>query len=1135
MGRTKTALTLDNTIVPKKIFFLFFLTLTTVCLAQPIVTSSVLRSGNWYKFSITADGVYKIDYNLLKKAGINPDKIDPKKLRIYAAGNGMLPQLNSASRISDLNELSISVAGEEDGKFNKEDFIIFYGQGTDVIEFDGLKNIFKYQNHLYSDKNYYFLTISDAIGKRLTSQENTPGSFPVINQFDDFSYYENDKYNVLSSGREWFGEQFDTSPEIKIRFDLSDVVENSEIKIISHVMSQSNDPTSFKLFFNNVEIKEQNIAPIPNTQYGVKGRKGIDTISVAAASVNATTQNTHELKYQYVKGTTSRSIGYLDLISIYCKRKLKWTGKPFSFISSQSLQNATSTFEIEAMPSAAQVWDITDPFNAKLQTTLNLTAKTSYSTSTTQLKKFITFDGVESFPTFETQVPNQNLHSSTSYDLLIVTHPTFKSEAERLAAHRQSHNKIKVLVATTEEIYNEYAGGKPDLSAIRDFARSLYFSGGLKNILLFGRCSYDYKDRIIDNSNFVPTYESLNSLSPLETYSSDDYFGFLEANEGEWKESPVQNHTMEIGVGRISVKKIEDAQNVVDKLIAYDTDQNAFDKWRKDILFVADDGDFNIHQSQANQMADEISLNHPDFNSVKLFLDSYKQLERPSGQYSTEATNALNRLIDKGALIVNFTGHGSEHVWMQERIFQPSSLDQWKNKHQFPLFVTATCEFGRHDDPLIISSGELVMNKKNAGAIGLVTTARPVNSSTNFILNKAFYYSLFQKSNGAYKDLGTVFRDTKNQSLSDVSNRNFSLLGDPSMQLAIPEKEIIINEIKTLSGSDTVKALSTVVIKGQIKNSSDFNGNLQATLFDKENSQKTLGDENPVFTFNSFDHILYQGKTSIESGQFEIVAMIPKTIDFTVGNGKLSLYAYNEEFTNQASGSLINFKVGKTESMNTVDSKGPDIDLFMGDTTYYEGGVVGTNTFLVAKLFDEHGINISGYENGNLEILLDDSLSFIGNQFYESSLNNFQNGLLNFPITELAQGNHVLKLKAWDTYGNSSERSISFLVGEANQLIVDSFFNYPNPLNEITTFQFSHNRPGEDLVAQLIIYNSIGELINNISYSVNESLYTVTLTEWDGIVNGTKLTNGIYFVKLQVRSLTDGAKNEKLTKLIILN
>jgi hypothetical protein len=1102
---------------------------------RPAIGQSVLHSEKWYKFSVSATGVYKIDYNLLRKAGINPDQIDPKKIRIYAGGNGMLPQLNSATRIDDLKEISISIAGEEDGKFNKEDYILFFGESSDIVELIPSKNIFRYENHLYSDKNFYFLTISTQKGKRIATQQNLDGSFPVITQYNDFSYYENDKYNILTSGREWFGEQFDASTELKIRFDISDIVENSEITVVSQVMGQSNEQTSFKLFFNNTQIAEQKVAAIPNTQYGNKGRKATDTLIFLSSAVSASIIPSHEIKYQYIKSTTSRSIGYLDFISISTQRKLNWKGTPIIFTSSQSLQNPFSTFKVTSFSSGGEIWEVTDPFNTTSQKFSNINSTAEFSSATTALKKFVAFDQIDKAPDFENIVDNQNLHVGGNYDLLIVTHPTFKLEALRLAAHRENHNKISVLVATTEEIYNEYSGGKPDITAIRDFARSLFVQGGLKNILLFGRCSYDYKDKIIDNSNFVPTYESRNSLSPLETYSSDDYFAFFDANEGDWGETVVQNHTMEIGVGRLSVKKVEDAQNVVDKLIAYDVDNNAFGKWRKDILFVADDGDFNIHQSQANELADEITLNHPDFNSSKLFLDSYRQLTRPSGQTSPDAAEALNRAIDKGALIVNFTGHGSEHVWMQEKIFEPGSLKVWRNRHHFPLFVTATCEFGRHDDPLLISAGELIMNKKNAGAIGLVTTARPVNSSTNFILNKAFYNALFEKPNGVFKNLGTVFRDTKNQSLSDVSNRNFSLLGDPSMQLAIPEKGITITGIKTLNKSDTLKALSTFVIKGTINDAPGFNGTLQTTLFDKETSVKTLGDENPIFTFNSFEHILFQGNSSVNGGQFEVTATLPKTIDFTVGNGKLSLYAYEKNFTDQALGSKINFKIGEHQSQVESDSKGPDLELFLGDTTYQKGGIVGSNTYLVAKLFDEHGINISGYENGNLEIYLDDSITFIGNEFYESNRDNHRAGLLIFPIDNLAQGNHVLKLKAWDTYGNSSERSINFSVGDLNQLIIDSFLNYPNPVTDKTTIQFSHNRPGEDLEAQLVIYNSIGELIENVFYSVNESLYTVTLLEWDGIINGTKLNNGIYFMKLRVRSLTDGAKNEKLTKLIILN
>jgi hypothetical protein len=196
---------------------------------------------------------------------------------------------------------------------------------------------------------------------------------------------------------------------------------------------------------------------------------------------------------------------------------------------------------------------------------------------------------------------------------------------------------------------------------------------------------------------------------------------------------------------------------------------------------------------------------------------------------------------------------------------------------------------------------------------------------------------------------------------------------------------------------------------------------------------------------------------------------------------------------------------------------------------------VASNTHLVAILSDEHGINISGYENGNLEITLDDSVSFIGNDLFEANSNTYKKGILNYPIDDLSKGSHTLKLKAWDTYGNASEKAISFSVGEADQLIIDSFNNYPNPFPEKTTFQFTHNRPGEDLEAQLIVYNSLGQPINTMQYSVPESLYNVTLTEWFASENGIKLNNGIYFVKLIIRSLSDGAKNEKLTKFIVLN
>src|SRR5258706_11538063 len=268
----------------KNLYIFFFL----VIINQTFGQSSILSSGSWHKFSVTNDGVYKIDYALLKKAGINPSQINPKNIRLYTGQQGMLPQANNDARVNDLVEVSISVAGEADGKFDGADYILFYGQGSDSFGYNLKSNFFSYQNNLYADKNFYFLTISDSPGSRLAQSENLSGSFPVVNQFDDFAYYETDKYNILHSGRQWFGEQFDQALQLTIQFDLPGIVPSSNIKLTSHVMGQSTPPKSlFNLSFNNSQVLTQPIPPLPNTSYTAKGEEVADTITINESSVNA--------------------------------------------------------------------------------------------------------------------------------------------------------------------------------------------------------------------------------------------------------------------------------------------------------------------------------------------------------------------------------------------------------------------------------------------------------------------------------------------------------------------------------------------------------------------------------------------------------------------------------------------------------------------------------------------------------------------------------------------------------------------------------------------------------------------------------------------------------------------------------
>jgi len=1105
--------------------------------------ASVLNSGNWFKFSVTQDGVVKIDYSLLRTAGINPDQVDPRNIKIYTGQHGMLPQPNDQPRKSNLTEIAIQIIGESDGRFNSNDYILFFAQGPDTYHYNLQKQAFEYENNLYSDKNYYFLTVGSDPGKRITQSENVSGSFPVIQQYDDFAYYETDRYNILKSGRKWFGEQFDANTEATIRFDISGVIENSSLTLVSHVMAQSITPSSFQVSINNSPVLTQPIDPIPNTSYGMKGVINVDTITLNSNSVGATGRNNQEVKFQFTKGSSGLSVGYLDFFLVSLKRQLVLYGDQTIFRSSLSVLNPVSKYEISGSNINSRIWDVTNPDEVKQQV-FSLTGEAvSFSTASELLKSFVVFDiNKVKAPTFESTVPNQNLVGITAPELIIITHPTFQSEAQRLANHRQNHSEMNVRVVTTEQVFNDFSGGKQDVTALRDFVRSLYNQANsqLKNVLLFGRGSYDYKNRVLGNTNYVPIYESRNSLSPLETYASDDYITFLESHEGEWRESPVQNHTMDVGIGRLPIKTLEEARLVVDKFIEYDKNPSASDAWQNEILFVADDGDFNIHNSQANQLANSIELLNSNYNANKFFLDSFDQVDKPSGQSSPDARKALDLAVRKGALIVNFTGHGSERVWMDEVILDETVIKNWKNGPQYPLFVTATCEFGRHDDPFQITSGELTVLQKKGGSIGIVTTARPVNSSTNFTLNRAFYESLFTKEDNRFRTLGAILKDTKNNSISGVANRNFSLLGDPSMQLAMAENQIVYDEIKTGTGSNELKGLSKVIINGHIEKETttqtNFTGELTLTLFDEEVFLVTKGDENPPFNYSERSNILFKGKASITQGSFQLQFVMPKNIPSENITGKFSAFASTDdgEFAN---GSILNNMMGGLESDPATDNTPPFIRLFLGDTTFIPGGIVGPNTKIVALLEDESGINISANPTGNeIMAFVDDGPGVILNSYYTANLNTYKKGSVNYPLDGLEKGKHTLTLSASDTYNTQTTATVDFVVTDGVQIEIEEFSNYPNPFYESTTLEFTHTRPGEDLEAFLTIYDLAGKELLNQSFEVISSQYRVTLSDWDGKSStGTKLGQGVYLGKLSVRSLLDGSKNDQFTKLIILN
>ncbi len=1073
---------------------------------------------------------------------------DPRKIKVFGNIGGMLPQANETSRPIDVVENAIYVFGENDGTFDKGDYILFFAEGADRVVYDVQREIFAYESNLYSQQNFCFITVGDNHGKRISIRPNPDGSFPVLRQYDDYIYHELDEHNILSSGREWFGERFDNADRT-FTFEISGIIPNSPIKIVSDVMGQSFGMSSINLSWNNTAIATQAFPIIPNTQYGIKGAHKKDTINLNADLVGASSTTSQSIKYQFNKAATGASSAYLDFFLINVKRALKLSDHQTLFRSRESLFQATSSFEIEDATDKCLIWNITEPSAPRQQDYRLENSVAIFSDESERLQEYIIFDDNVPSPELIGKVENQNLLGLTTPNLIIITHSDFLTEAQRLARHRADHNAWTTAVVTPDEIFMEFSSGRQDVTAMRDFIKHLYDKNPetLKTVLFFGKASYDYKGRIRNNTNFVPTYESRNSLSPLATYSSDDYFAFLENDEGNWGESPVQNHTLDIGVGRLPVKTLEEARTVVNKIIHYDTHKKAYGHWRKDIVFVGDDGNnadnfTSSHQSQANSLAESIESSQPNFDTKKIFLGKYVKTVRPNGETIPAANEDILRRFDRGSLIINFTGHGNEKQWADEKIFSDLEIDGLENK-LYPFLVTATCEFGRQDDPTVVSSAELSVLHKNGGSIGLVTTARPVNAGTNFVLNQQFYAALFQKQSSGYSTLGEVFRNTKNNSMSGVANRNFSLLGDPSMTLAMPTESIEVTELKTITGSDTLKALSTVSLKGEIHNESgdvidDFNGVLEFTLFDKEVDFVTIGKNNPPFQFNEWHNALYRGKVSVINGTFEFQFVLTKNVDYKIGPGKLSLYAFDPTHSRDASGSFLSFKVGGTETDFLSDNTSPALQLFMNDTSFISGGVVDTNGTLIVHVKDDSGINISGYGIGNAMVayLDNDEQAYILNDYYEAYMDDFTAGTVHFPLKELSPGRHSITVKAWDIHNNPGQATIEFVVTADDNLVIETLANFPNPFQSETSVFFTHNRSGDDLQAQLVIYSASGVQLKTYEFNLPASAYHVDLGQINNLYDfGKKLPAGIYLARLAVRSLTNGSKNERVTKLIVVN
>ncbi|TWH99075.1 peptidase C25-like protein [Flavobacterium tiangeerense] len=1117
------------------------------------ISNSLLSKGNWYKFYIEKSGVYKLSKRFLEQLGIDFKNVDARKIKIFGNGGRMLPLSNNIAYPNDLMENTIQVIGENDTTFDDSDYVLFYGEGTDTWNEESRTNI-----NLYDSKSYYYVNIQGENGKRISPLVQ-PTATPtlLLNTFDDYQFYEKDITNIGKLGRQWFGESFEIKNEQEFDFNFPNVDTSVPIKIMLSAASVAFTATSFSVTSNGSALATLTFPALSNTS---------STEFFVSNLPNNTTINGSEnvkIKLNYNNNGVPGSKGFLDQIRLIAKRKLQGNGKQFRFqYDAGNAANGIVNYTVSNAAGISQIWDVTDIYNVK--TVVNSNQNTiDFKANLGEIRKYVALVDADFFTPLrdaQTRVSNQNLKGTLftnragnfqDIDYVIISPTVLVSQAETLANFHRTNSGLNVKVIPLELIYNEFSSGKQDIAAIRNCIKYIYQNASstdkrLKYINLFGDSSYDYKNRIANNTNVVPIYHALNSSSSGESsYASDDFYGLMDANEGNITSS---FGGIDIAVGRMLVNDAKQANEMINKVLEYHNSES-FGSWRNNFVLISDDSDVlsdaNL-QNKQNNLANTIATEKPFFNVNKILLDSYIQEAAAGGARYPKARTDFFNAFEKGALVFNYLGHGGEDGLSVERIWEKSDGQNLSNQFKYPLFITITCEFSRFDNPSRPTAGEFTYWNPKGGAIAMITTIRSIGQFSAETFNDTFTKNLLSYGSNQYTSIAEALRISKNSNPNSATNVVF-YIGDPALKLAIPRPKIRLTKVNDVPVSQTIedfKSLSKIKITGEVSDEnnniiSNYNGEVTSMIFDKMLNRTTLnndGNSLPI-NFNVLGETIFRGSASVVNGQFEYSFIVPRDIRIPLANGRISFYAKKKDALQNENGFDSNIKIGGINENAPLDNTSPRVQLYMNDENFVSGGNTNESPFLLAKLSDESGINTASGIGHDIVAVLDGDVNnpFILNDYYQADLDDFTKGTLRFPLRNLTPGLHTISFKAWDVYNNPIIAEIQFVVVGNDTLTLSNVLNYPNPFVNYTEFWFTHNKPFEPLEVQVQVMTVTGKIVWTKNQIITTDGFLSKELTWNGRDDfGDKLGKGVYVYKLTVKSNTTNKKAEKFEKLVIL-
>lgn len=1124
-----------------------------------IVTSSKMSQGDWYKIEIKdngsggSEGIYKLTKSYLESAGINFSNVDPHTIKMYGNGGLLIPEDPTLTRPQDLQEISIYIEGEQDNKFDNGDYILFYANSINNWYYNNPAVGYSHFVNYYTRSNYYWIQInSSGNGKRMNviQSENNPNP-TVVNSFTEHLFYEPEISNLIFEGNLWLSEKKSNGESFTWGNTLYGLEPNS---LINYKIRAAN--RVFIGYYSQMILQEDN-SNSGNYLFTMQQISPVgfgDWIWIGDYNFNLNSNQLYSQSSTFrAKFETNQADGegYIDWMEIHYKRLLNSPQNDYMKIYAPE---SLGVFEYNVSGfsnNQIKIFDISNHNNVELiQPLSNVSNSVKFQKShfNENYKKFIVAaqNGYKTpaANSISQRIPNQDLHGFVEgADFIIITHSDFIPIAERIKSKREaagnsSPDFLKTIIVDVQQIYNEFSGGVFDATAIRDYVKYCYDNWQRKPIyiLLLGDGDFDFRNILIDDGNWVPTWEFTSpTLNQVNGFTSDDYF----AQVAGLNPYPLGSDPPDIAIGRIPIHTVEEGNNYLQKLECYESAQyNGY--WKNKMTFVADDGkttsgnDGTQHTDQSEVLSEQFVPSI--FDKSKLYLVAYPTVITSQGRRKPDCNKDIVKYWNNGNIMLNFVGHGSPEVWAHEYVLEIDvALSQLKNNCKYPFVTIASCDFSKFDNPISQSGGEKLLLAIDKGAIGTLAASRPVYGSQNSNFNNLFWSKLLGSRDTLLfqKRFGDACFQTK-QTFFSVNDVKFALLCDPTLRVQTPRYSSVIDSIQGLL-NDTMRALSKIKIFGSVIHPdlslwSDYNGQIFLKIFDVSRNVVIRDEDGIEFHFKVQGGIIYSGNQSVNNGKWVAEFIVPKDISYQDKNGHLINYFYNDQA--DGSGEYSNFIVGGIDPSASLDTTGPQIKIFLNDRNFRTGDVVNSNFELISDLFDESGINTTGTIGHKLEATLDnnENSKYDLTTFYNSDT-TYKQGTIDYNFTGVADGKHTLKLRAWDTYNNSSETSIDFIVSNSVALSVTNVVNFPNPFKDKTTFTFQHNYP-DVIKVKIKIYTVAGRLIKEIAQdNITDKFVTI---EWSGKdQDGETLGNGIYIYKLTVET-SDGASVVNTGKLAVL-